>query len=60
MEDELIYFRELLDTDVTRLFEIYSNAEAMKYRETTPMKTIEDSYKMLERDKEKKKKKKNV
>lgn len=53
MEDELIYFRELLDTDVTRLFEIYSNAEAMKYRETTPMKTIEDSYKMLERDKEK-------
>ena len=47
MEDELIYFRELLDTDVTRLFEIYSNAEAMKYRETTPMKTIEDSYKML-------------
>ena len=54
MEDELIYFRELLDTDVTRLFEIYSNAEAMKYRETAPMKTIEDSYKMLERDKEKK------
>ena len=54
MEDELIYFRELLDTDVARLFEIYSNAKAMKYRETAPMKTIEDSYKMLERDKEKK------
>lgn len=54
MEDDQLYFRELLDTDVERLFEIYSNADAMKYRETTPMKTIEDSYKMLERNKEKK------
>ncbi|QES94098.1 GNAT family N-acetyltransferase [Empedobacter brevis] len=54
MEDDQLYFRELLDTDVERLFEIYSNADAMKYRETAPMKTMEDSYKMLERDKEKK------
>ncbi|MGV0827274.1 GNAT family N-acetyltransferase [Empedobacter brevis] len=54
MEDDQLYFRELLDTDVERLFEIYSNADAMKYRETAPMKTMEDSYKMLERNKEKK------
>ena len=52
MEDERVYFRELEESDANRLFEIYSNEEAMKFRETEPMKTIDDAYKMLTRDKE--------
>ncbi len=51
MQNEKLYFRELLETDAERLFEIYSNAEAMKYRETKPMKTLADANEMLTRDK---------
>ena len=54
MQSELFYIRDLLDSDAKRLFEIYSNAEAMKYRENPPMKTLDDSYKMLEKAKEQK------
>lgn len=53
MQDNLLYLRELLDSDAERLFEIYSNAEAMKHRENPPMKEIDDAYAMLERAKEK-------
>ena len=52
MLDERIYFRTLLDSDATRLFEIYSNTEAMRFRATEPMFTIEDAYKMLKRNRE--------
>ena len=52
MQNDNLYFRELLETDAQRLFEIYSNVTAMRYRETKPMLKIEDSYKMLKRDAE--------
>lgn len=38
--------------DVSRLFEIYSNKEAMKYRQSEPHETIEDTFQMLRRDAE--------
>lgn len=52
MENNLLFLRELLPSDAERLFEIYSNKDAMKYRETKAMETIEDAYKMLARTKE--------
>lgn len=54
MENDLLYLRELTVYDADRLFEIYSNKEAMKYRETKPMYTIKDAYKMLDYEKESK------
>lgn len=52
MENDLLYLRVLETSDANRLFEIYSNKIAMKYRETKAMDTIDDAYKMLDRDKE--------
>lgn len=49
MQDERLYFRELLETDADRLFEIYSNSEAMKYRESKAMIVIEDAHEMISR-----------
>lgn len=54
MESERLYFRELLSTDVERLYEIYSDQEAMKYRQSPHHLTIEDTYEMLRRNREKK------
>ena len=50
MQNEQLYFRELNENDVQRLFEIYSNVDAMRYRESKPMYTIKDAVTMLERD----------
>ena len=51
MQDERLYLRELIDDDANRLFEIYSNSEAMKYRESKAMIVIEDAYEMISRAK---------
>jgi len=37
-----VKFRELTTRDTIKLFEIYSDREAMKYRRSKPMKTIEE------------------
>ena len=50
METKRLFFRELKMSDAARLFEIYSDKEAMKYREAPHHKTIDDSFKMLTRD----------
>lgn len=50
MESERLIFRELNFSDVERLFEIYSDSEAMKYRQVKPHLTIEDSIAMVKRD----------
>lgn len=54
MESERLYFRELLMSDAPRLFEIYSDKEAMQYRQSPSHQTIEDTYEMLNREVEKK------
>ncbi|MFK7906448.1 MAG: GNAT family N-acetyltransferase [Chitinophagales bacterium] len=46
-----IRFRELNMEDVVQLYEIYSDKEAMKYRGSKPMETIEDA-KVFVRNKE--------
>ena len=43
-----IRFRELNKKDVHKLFEIYSDKEAMKYRGSKPMETIEDAKRFVE------------
>lgn len=50
MESKRLNFRTLHLDDATRLFEIYSDAEAMKYRQSEPHLTMEDTLEMLERD----------
>lgn len=40
-------FRKLVDTDAYKLFEIYSDKEAMRYRGSGPMKSIEDAVKFI-------------
>ena len=52
MESERLIFRELQMSDAFRLFEIYSDEEAMKYRQVKPHQTIEDSFEMVKRDAE--------
>lgn len=52
MESKRLVFRELIMADVPRLFEIYSNEEAMKYRRSNPHKSMEDTFQMLRRDAE--------
>lgn len=52
MESERLFFRELQMSDAARLFEIYSDKEAMKYRQSNHHETIEDSFEMLRRDAE--------
>lgn len=52
MESERLFFRELQMNDAARLFEIYSDKEAMQYRQTAHHKTIDDSFEMLRRDAE--------
>jgi len=49
---ERLYFRDLVSDDVERLFEIYSDADAMKYRQSPAHQTIQDTYDMLKRDEE--------
>lgn len=52
MESERLIFRELKMSDAARLFEIYSDKEAMKYRQSNHHETIDDSFEMLKRDAE--------
>lgn len=52
MESERLIFRELNISDAARLFEIYSDKDAMKYRQSKPHKTLEDTLAMLKRDEE--------
>ena len=52
MQTKRLLFRELQMSDAARLFEIYSDKDAMKYREVPHHKTIDDSFKMLIRDAE--------
>lgn len=52
MQTKRLFFRELQMSDAARLFEIYSDKEAMKYREAPHHETIDDSFKMLTRDAE--------
>ena len=52
MESVRLIFRELNISDAARLFEIYSDKEAMKYRQSNHHKTIDDSFEMLKRDAE--------
>lgn len=47
---ERLHYRKLIIEDANRLFEIYSNAEAMKYRQSPVHQTIEDTFLMLKRD----------
>lgn len=49
---ERLYFRELVSDDVERLFEIYADADAMKYRQSPVHQTIQDTYDMLKRNEE--------
>jgi len=50
METDRLYFRELISSDVNRLYEIYSDKEAMQYRQSNPHETLADTYEMLNRD----------
>jgi len=43
-----VRFRPLKMSDVDDLFEIYSDQEAMKYRGSKPMKTIDDAKRYVE------------
>lgn len=52
MNSERLIFRELKMTDAARLFEIYSDQEAMKYRQVKPHLSIDDSFEMIRRDAE--------
>lgn len=52
MESERLFFRELTMSDAARLFEIYSDKEAMQYRQSAHHQTIDDSFEMLKRDAE--------
>ena len=52
MQTKRLLFRELQMSDAARLFEIYSDKDAMKYREVPHHKTIDDSFKILIRDAE--------
>jgi len=45
-ESERLYFRPLASKDAQRLFEIYSNAEAMKFRFNKPLKDFAEAVKM--------------
>ena len=51
-QSERLIFRPLIIDDTERLFEIYSDAEAMKYRQVEAHKTIQDTLDMLKRDEE--------
>lgn len=42
-ESRLLLFRELKETDAQKLFKIYSDKEAMKYRSNPPMEKMEDA-----------------
>ncbi len=43
MIDNLVTFRTLTFTDAPKLFHIYSDKEAMKYRGSKPIETIDDA-----------------
>jgi RimJ/RimL family protein N-acetyltransferase len=43
-----LYFRDLSTKDAMALFEIYSDAEAMKFRANPPLLNTEDALKMIE------------
>ena len=47
-ESNRILIRSLAIDDVDRLFTIYTDKEAMKYRGSKPFETITDVYEMLE------------
>lgn len=55
-----LYFRKLVSEDMERLFEIYSDAEAMRYRQSPIHYTIMDTYDMLKRDEEMKNSNKEI
>ncbi len=42
-ESERLRFRKLKPIDAGKLFEIYSNEEAMRFRKSPPMKSLEDA-----------------
>ncbi len=50
-ESERLNFREMKPMDATQLFEIYSDAEAMKYRHNPPMKSMEDAKAFIQNQK---------
>ncbi|MBU2913255.1 GNAT family N-acetyltransferase [Reichenbachiella agariperforans] len=43
-----IKFRELSDDDIDKLFEIYSDKDAMKYRVSQPMGSLDDAARFVE------------
>lgn len=47
-----LYFRELNHSDCESLFEIYRNEEAMKFRGSKPMTSIQDAKRMAENQQE--------
>lgn len=46
-ESERLATSPLYETDAEVLFQIYSDAEAMKYRGSDPMKSVGDAYQMI-------------
>lgn len=47
-ESERLITRQLGDQDAESLFQFYSDAEAMKFRASKPMKSMVDAHKMVE------------
>lgn len=47
-ESERLRFREMEQVDAAQLLEIYSDAEAMKYRHNPPMKNMEDAISFIQ------------
>lgn len=43
----MLEFRKLKSEDADKLFEIYSDKEAMKYRGSKPLESIEDAYEFV-------------
>lgn len=50
-ESERLKFRNLVPEDTLKLFEIYSDGEAMKYRNSKPMKNMEDAKAFIQNQK---------
>lgn len=46
-ESERLKTRQLVEEDAVNLFQIYSDKEAMKYRGSKPMESIEEGHKMI-------------
>lgn len=44
---ERLYFRTLKNTDTKRIFEIYTDAEAMKFRNNPPVANLNEAKKMI-------------